>query len=69
MDDGKQDHELLTLSRMARRLRLSQTWLRTKAEAGEIPGLKADRRWLFRADVVEPIVSQMAEKSNGGAKQ
>jgi len=43
---------ILTLSRMARRLGVTQRWLKAEAEAGTIPCLKAGSRLLFDADVV-----------------
>ena len=52
--------ELLSLRRMAARLGVSCKWLRERATAGEVPGLKADNRWLFRPDMVVPAVAAMA---------
>ena len=40
-------NELLTLSRMAQRVGVTQAWLRDEATSGRIPSLKAGRRLLF----------------------
>lgn len=61
--------ELLSLRRMAARLGVPSKWLRERAAAGDVPGLRAGNRWLFRPDVVVPAVSAMAAPENkGGAK-
>ena len=44
--------ELLALSRMARRLGVTQQWLREQSDAGKIPYLKADKRYLFNSAAV-----------------
>lgn len=66
--------DLLPLRRMAARLGVPSKWLREHAERGTIPALHAGNRWLFRPDVVVPIVAKMAEAisspidgENGGA--
>jgi hypothetical protein len=66
--------DLLPLRRMAARLGVPSKWLREHAERGSIPALQAGNRWLFRPDVVGPIVAKMAEGNavpskdgNGGA--
>jgi hypothetical protein len=53
--------DLLPLRRMAARLGVPSKWLREHAESGAIPALHAGNRWLFRPDVVGPIVAKMAE--------
>lgn len=61
--------ELLPLRRMAARLGVPSAWLRERAAAGDVPGLRAGNRWLFRPDVVLPTVAAMAAPaSKGGAK-
>lgn len=52
--------DLLPLRRMAARLGVPSNWLKERAEAGEVPGLRAGNRWLFRPDVVLPVVAAMA---------
>lgn len=51
---------LLPLNRMARRLRVTMDWLRSEAEAGRVPCLKADRRYLFNPDAVERTLAERA---------
>ena len=52
--------DLLPLRRMAARLGVPSSWLKERALAGDVPGLLAGNRWLFRPDVVTPIVAAMA---------
>lgn len=60
--------ELLSLSRMARRLRVTQAWLRDEAIAGKVPCLKAGNRYLFNAVAVqEALASKAARCPKGGA--
>lgn len=51
---------LLSLRRMAARLGVPSGWLRERAEAGDVPGLKAGNRWLFVPSAVVPVVAAMA---------
>ena len=63
--------EVLPLRRMAARLGVPARWLKDRAVAGDVPGLLAGNRWLFRPDVVTPIVAAMAApslESKGGAQ-
>ena len=46
------DDELLTLRQLSRRLRVPQSWLRSEAEAGRLPALRAGRRYLFSTSAV-----------------
>lgn len=55
--------ELMTLPRMARRLGVTQKWLRQQAVDGAVPALKAGPRFLFSADAVSKVVCEMAENS------
>lgn len=57
---------LLSLRRMASRLGVSSKWLKERAEAGEIPALRAGARWLFCPDVVFQVVAKMAAGSTRG---
>ncbi|MCH8037107.1 MAG: hypothetical protein IIC53_08280 [Proteobacteria bacterium] len=52
--------DLLSLSRMARRLGVTQQWLRDEAEADRVPHLKAGTRFLFNADAVERVLAERA---------
>ena len=51
---------LLPIGPMARRLRVSVRWLRSEAEAGRVPHLKADRAILFDPDAVESALLERA---------
>jgi hypothetical protein len=51
---------LLPLRLMARRLRVTQSWLRAEAESGRLPSLQADKRLLFAPEVVERILAERA---------
>lgn len=67
--------ELVPLRRMAARVGVPVAWLRERAESGEIPGLRAGNRWLFVAECVIPVVTQMAahgkssESTKGGSDE
>lgn len=52
--------ELLSLARMARRLGVTQDWLRSEADAGRVPCLKADKRYLFNAAAVQDALAAKA---------
>ena len=69
MIDESNVAEVLPLRRMAARLGVPAKWLKDRAVAGDVPGLLAGNRWLFRPDVVTPIVAAMAapDVSKGGA--
>jgi hypothetical protein len=54
--------KLLPLCAMARRLYVSNKWLRNEAEAGRIPHLKAGKALLFNPDVVERLLVKRASK-------
>jgi len=47
---------------MARRLRVPVKWLRTEAEAGRLPHVRADRAFLFDPDAVERVLIERAQK-------
>ena len=55
----------LTLSEMARHLRVPVGWLRTEAEAGRVPSLAAGRVLLFDAVTVERLLSARAAGDAG----
>jgi hypothetical protein len=52
--------ELLSLVRMARRLGITARWLRAEADAGRVPCLCADARYLFAAAAVERVLAGRA---------
>ena len=53
-------NELLSLSRLARRLGVTRQWLRSQADAGEIPCIKAGNRYLFSLVAVQEALAAKA---------
>jgi excisionase family DNA binding protein len=52
---------------MARRLGVTQQWLRDQADTGKIPCLKAGNRYLFNpAAVQESLAAKAARTQQGG---
>ncbi len=60
------DGQLLTLARMARRLGVTQYWLRNEAKSGNVPCLLAGTRLLFNPAAVEDHLAAIAAKSTAG---
>ena len=58
--------ELLSLVRMARRLGVTQDWLRGQADAGNVPCLRAGKRYLFNAVAVQEALAAEAAKQKTG---
>ena len=62
-------HRLLVLGAMARRLGVEPRWLRTEAEAGRLPHVKAGRTLLFNPAIVERLLVERAtSKGQADAK-
>ena len=61
--------DLLSLSRMARRLGVTQQWLRREAEAGNIPCLKAGNRFLFNPVAVQEALATKAARTRQGGER
>ena len=59
-------NDLLSLSRMARRLSVTQQWLLDQADAGKIPSLKAGNRYLFNPAAVEDVLAARAARTQKG---
>ncbi len=59
-------NELLSLSRMARRLGVRQQWLREQADVGKIPCLKAGNRYLFNPMAVQETLATKAARTRQG---
>lgn len=55
--------ELLTLPRMARRLGVTQAWLREEADADKVPHLKAGGRLLFNPEALQESLAARAAQS------
>ena len=67
MDQSEVGHILLPLRSMAAQLGVPIGWLRERARANDIPALRAGNRWLFRPDLVSPIVADMAARKVKGS--
>ena len=60
-------NELFSLSRLARRLGVTQRWLRDQADGGHLPCLRAGGRYLFNlAAVQEALAEKAAQTRQGG---
>lgn len=53
---------------MARRLRVPVRWLRSEAEAGRVPCLRAERAILFDPEAVERVLLERARVMPGAAQ-
>lgn len=53
---------LLKVGAMARAVGVPVRWLRTEAESGRIPCLKAEKIYLFDADVVIGLLAKRARE-------
>jgi len=60
--------DVLSLPRMARRLGITQTWLRAEADAGRVPCLRAGTRYLFAAAAVEKALAERASRQTEAAR-
>ena len=54
------DDSLLNLARMARRVGVTQAWLKAEAEAGRVPLLRAGTRYLFSEAAVREALLDRA---------
>ena len=63
---GGMNGDLLTTSRMARRLGVRPAWLRAEAEAGRIPGVAAGDTYLFNPEAVERALLERADQQAHG---
>ncbi len=59
-----QDNNLLTISQVARYLKLHELTVRRLARDGELPAVKIGRQWRIKRDVMEAWI---AERSSKGA--
>jgi excisionase family DNA binding protein len=57
--------ELLILARMARRLGVTNEWLRAEADAGRVPCLRAGKRYLFNPEAVQQVLARRAAEGEG----
>jgi hypothetical protein len=51
---------------MARRLGVTQDWLRTESESGNVPCLRAGNRYLYNPAAVQETLAVEAAKQNAG---
>ena len=58
--------DLLSLARMARRLGVTQQWLRDQADTGQIPCLKAGNRYLFNPVAAQEALAEKAARTRQG---
>ena len=56
----KENDKLIPLPAMAHRLRVPAKWLRTEAEGGRVPHLRADRVLLFDPETVQRVLLKRA---------
>jgi len=69
MNEDQHTPKLVPLGVMARLLHVPTKWLRAEAEAGRVPALRAGDRFVFRPDVVSPLVAERAAEGMAeGAK-
>jgi hypothetical protein len=54
------NRNLLPLGPMARRLKVTNGWLREEAVANRVPCLKAGKRFLFAPEAVERVLAARA---------
>ena len=59
-------NELVSLPRMARQLGVAKNWLRSQAENGRIPSLKAGNRYLFNPVAVQESLATLAAQTRQG---
>lgn len=52
--------ELMPLADMARWLRVPKDWLKTEAESGRLPCLKAGRVLMFHVETIEKLLAERA---------
>jgi len=58
----------ITLSDLARQLRVPTKWLRDEAESGRIPHLKAGNQILLDADTVTKVLRDRAAREGTAAR-
>lgn len=54
------DAKIMNLARMARRLGVTQKWLRQQAEKGNVPSLRDGNRFIFNVEETTEAVAKMA---------
>ncbi len=64
-----QIHDTMTLPRMARRLGVTQAWLRGAVERGDIAALRAGNRLIFNVAATERRIAELAARQEGSHDQ
>jgi len=59
------NEKLLPAGQMARRLRVTVRWLKAEVDAGRVPAIKAEKRYLFNPDAVIDVLAQRAAARPG----
>jgi hypothetical protein len=54
--------ELCSLGQMAGEIGVTQGWLRTEADAGRVPCLRAGKRYLFSPEAVFDVLARLAAR-------
>jgi hypothetical protein len=63
---GMNSDRILPLRMMARRLGVTQKWLREQADAGVVPHLRAGNRYIFEPNATEESLAKEAAKDKSG---
>jgi hypothetical protein len=63
------NENLLTLNRLAQRLKIPAKWLRAEADAGRIPCLKIGCRYYFNVPAVLEAISILAANTRQAVAQ
>ena len=61
--------DFLNLARLARRLGVTQQWLREQADAGHLPCIKAGNRYLFDPEAVDAVLKEQAKQLHRERRQ
>jgi hypothetical protein len=62
------DRRLVTDSQMARILRVHVRWLRAEADAGRLPCVRAETRYLFDRQLIEQTLLERAGTERQGGQ-
>ena len=62
------ESKILNLRQMAQKLGVSQAWLRTEADSGRVPCLRAGRSILFAPKAVLNALAKLAQEGGNDAK-
>lgn len=57
-----EDRRIFTANQMAQRLGVTIRWLKQEAEAGRVPAIRAESRFLFNPDAVQEALLHRASE-------